>query len=117
MIVFITSDLMMASNAQAHAKQQGAKMVQVSSAEQGLATVRESRPHLLLVDLQCPGLDIKSLGVSLGKLADAISPLTIGFAQHVEVEKLQTAKDAGFDQVLTRGQMNSQVGQIIAGAI
>jgi len=116
MIVFITSDLMMASNAQAHAKQQGAKMFQVPTAERGLEILRESRPHLLLVDLQCPGLDIKSLGASLGNLADAISPLTIGFAQHVEVEKLHAARDAGFDQVLTRGQMNSQIGQIIAGA-
>ena len=105
----------MASNAQAHAKQQGVKIVQVSTVERGLEIVKESRPHILLVDLQCPGLDIMSLGKSLGKLADSISPLTIGFAQHVEIEKLQAAKAAGFDQVLTRGQMNSQVGQIIAG--
>lgn len=116
MIVFITSDLMMASNANAHAKQQNVKISQVSTAERGLEMVKEHRPQLLLVDLQCPGLDIPALGTSLGALADAISPLTIGFAQHVEVEKLQTAKDVGFDQVLTRGQMNSQVGQIIAGA-
>ena len=116
MIVFITSDLMMASNANAHAKQQGVKISQVSTAQRGLEMVKEHRPQLLLVDLQCPDLDIPALGASLGVLADAIAPLTIGFAQHVEVDKLQTAKDAGFDQVLTRGQMNSQVGQIIAGA-
>ena len=116
MVVFITSDLMMASNASAHAKQQGIKICQVSSAERGLEIVKESRPHLLLVDLQCPGLDIVGLGSSLSKLADSISPLTIGFAQHVETDKLQAGRDAGFDQVLTRGQMNSQVAQIIAGA-
>jgi len=116
MIVFITSDLMMASNANAHARQQGVKISQVSTAERGLEMVQEHRPQMLLVDLQCPGLDIMSLGASLGSLADSIAPLTIGFAQHVEIEKLQAAKDAGFDQVLTRGQMNSQVGQIIAGA-
>ena len=116
MIVFSTSDLMMASNASAHAQQQGVKISQVSTAERGLEMVREHRPQMLLVDLQCPGLDITALGNSLSSLADSIVPLTIGFAQHVEVEKLQAAKDSGFDQVLTRGQMNSQVGQIIAGA-
>jgi len=115
MIVFITSDLMMASNASAHAKQQGVKIAQVSSAERGMEVVKENRPHLLLVDLQCPGLDIEAVGASLAKLADSISPLTIGFAQHVETEKLSAGRNAGFDQVLTRGQMNSQVGQIIAG--
>ena len=116
MIVFITSDLMMASNANAHAQQQGVKISQVSTAERGLEMVQEHRPQLLLVDLQCPGLEIIALGTSLGSLADSIAPLTIGFAQHVETEKLQAARDAGFDQVLTRGQMNSQVGRIIAGA-
>ena len=116
MVVFITSDLMMASNANAHAKQQGVKICQVSSVEQGLKIVKEDRPHLLMVDLQCPGLDIAALGASLSKLADSITPLTIGFAQHVETDKLQAGRDAGFDQVLTRGQMNSQVAQIIAGA-
>ena len=116
MVVFITSDLMMASNASAHAKQQGIKICQASSGERGLEIVKKDRPHLLLVDLQCPGLDISALGKSLSKLADSITPLTIGFAQHVETEKLQAGRDAGFDQVLTRGQMNSQVGQIIAGA-
>ena len=116
MIVFITADLMMASNASAHAQQQGIKISQVSTAQRGLEMVQEHRPQLLLVDLQCPGLDIPALGNSLGSLADSISPLTIAFAQHVETDKLQAAKDAGFDQVLTRGQMNSQVGQIIAGA-
>ena len=116
MVVFITSDLMMASNASAHAKQQGVKICQVSSAARGLEVVKENRPQLLLVDLQCPGLDIASLGTALSQLADSVSPLTIGFAQHVETGKLQAGRDAGFDQVLTRGQMNSQVAQIIAGA-
>ena len=116
MVVFITSDLMMASNATAHARQQGVEIRQVSSAERGLEIVKESRPHLLLVDLQCPGLDIQALGTSLSELADAISPLTVGFAQHVETDKLQAGRDAGFDQIMTRGQMNSQVAQIISEA-
>ena len=45
MIVFITSDLMMASNANAHAQQQGVKISQVSTAERGLEMVQEHRPQ------------------------------------------------------------------------
>ena len=49
MIVFITSDLMMASNANAHAQQQGVKISQVSTAERGLEMVQAvSYTHLTL---------------------------------------------------------------------
>ena len=116
MIVFLTSDLMMASNANAHAKQYSVAIAQVSSAAKAIEIIKANRPHLLLIDLQCPGLDIATLGDQLKKLSDSMAPLSIGYAQHVEVVKLQQARSAGINQVLTRGQVNSQMGQIIASA-
>lgn len=116
MVVFLSADLMMASNASSHAKQNGIAFSQASSAKSAIEIIAENRPHLLLIDLQCPGLDIAGLGKSLNGLSDSMSPLSIAYAQHVETDKLESAKAAGFDQVLTRGQINSQMGQIIAGA-
>ncbi len=116
MIVFLTSDLMMSSNANSHARQKKIDLKTVDSIQAAILLIEEHRPHLLLIDLQTPGLDVESLGRSVRELADSVCPLTIAYAQHVNLDLLQQAKTAGFDQVLTRGQFNSQMGQIVAEA-
>lgn len=82
--------------------------------QKAITTIQEDRPHLLLIDLQTPNLDIDLLGQEIKDMSDSLTPLTVAYAQHVQVELLEKAKSAGFDQVLTRGQMNSQIGRIIA---
>ena len=116
MIVFLTQDLMMSSNASSHASQHDKTLKTVGSAESALKLIEENRPHLLLVDLQTAGLSVEDLGRKIRELPDSVCPLSIAYAQHVNVEMLESAKSAGFDQVLTRGQMNSQIGQIISDA-
>ncbi len=89
-------------------------MVKTSgSAANALKTIQDERPHLLLIDLQMPGLDIDSLGSEIKELSDSVSPLTVAYAQHVQVDLLARARSAGFDQVITRGQFNNQIGRII----
>ena len=116
MICFLTKDLMMSSNASSHARQSDVKLSMTASIKSAIETIQESKPHLLIVDLQTPGLDVELLGEEIKGLADAVCPLTIAYAQHVNVELLEQAKSAGFDQVLTRGQFNAQVGRIIGEA-
>lgn len=116
MIVILTGDLMMASTASSHGRQQRVAVAQTTTMEKAVQIIEENRPHVLLIDLQTPKLDIAAVGKKLGTLADAVCPLTIGYAQHVEVELLESARKAGFDQVLTRGQLNSQIGRIVADA-
>ena len=115
MIVLMTSDLMMASTANSHARQQGVKLVQANSIDSAIEVIRDQRPQLLLVDLQMSGLDIPNLGEEVSQLPDSVAPLTIAYAQHVEVGMLEQAREAGFDQVLTRGQVNAQMGNLVAG--
>jgi CheY-like chemotaxis protein len=116
MIVFLTKDLMMSSNASSHARQNGVELKTVDSAERITSLIEEHLPHVLLIDLQSPGLVVERLGELIHGLADSVRPLTIAYAQHVNVELLERAKSAGIDQVLTRGQLNSQMGQIVADA-
>ncbi|MGB1929364.1 MAG: hypothetical protein ACPIA2_15470 [Mariniblastus sp.] len=116
MIIFLTADLMMASTASSHARQNNVTLQTATSAEAAMALVKEARPHLFLVDLQVPGLGITELGDAVRGLPDALCPMTIAYAQHVNLESLDEARRAGFDQVLTRGQFNQQVGTIIADA-
>jgi len=113
MICFLTKDLMMSSNASSHARQNDIKLSTAGSIKSAITFVEESKPHLLIIDLQTPGLDVALLGKEIKELADSVCPLTIAYAQHVNVELLEQAKSAGFDQILTRGQFNAQVGKII----
>lgn len=113
MIVFLTSDLMMSSNVSSHARQKGIGFKAIDAADSAIQLIEEDRPHLFIVDLQTPGLDVAYLGELVRELPDSVCPLTIAYAQHVNVDLLQQAKTAGFDQVLTRGQFNSQAGQIV----
>ncbi len=114
MIVYLTSDLMMSSNASSHAREKEIELKTVFSSKDAIQMIEEKRPYLFLIDLQTPGLDVEALGESVRELADSVCPLTIAYAQHVNVDLIQQAKTAGFDQVLTRGQFNSQIGQIVA---
>lgn len=116
MIVFLTSDLMMSSNASSHARQQQINLKTVETAMAAIDTIEEQRPHVFLVDLQTPGLDVDALGESVRELADSVCPLTIAYAPHVYVDLLKQAKSAGFDQVLTRGEFNRQIRQIVSEA-
>ena len=116
MIVFLTKDLMMSSNAGSHARQHETSLKTVATTKAAIDIIQEDRPHLLLVDLQTPGLDVGNLGEEIRELADSVCPLTIAYAQHVNVDLLTLARESGFDQILTRGQFNNQIGQIVAEA-
>ena len=108
---------MMSSNASSHARQHKVKFETASTAKKAIEIIQEKKPHLLIVDLQTPGLDIEALGEDIKGLADAVCPLTIAYGQHVEVELLEKAKTAGFDQVMTRGQINAKIGDIVANRL
>ncbi|MDG1875578.1 MAG: hypothetical protein P8J27_16830 [Mariniblastus sp.] len=107
---------MMSSNASSHAREKKVKFKTATSAEKAIEIIEADRPHLLLIDLQTPGLNVEAFGTEIKGLADAVCPLTIAYAQHVHVELLEQAKTAGFDQVMTRGQVNSRIANIIAAA-
>lgn len=106
----------MASAANSFGRQHGVTVNQIASVDKAFEIINEFRPHVLIVDLQTPKLDVIDLGQRIKSLADSIAPLAIGYAQHVEVALIETAKQAGFDQVLTRGQLNSQLGRIVSDA-
>ena len=66
-----------------------------------------------LIDLQTPGLDIDDVA---GRLRQLVPGCTIiAYAQHVKTDLLEAARAADIDRVLTRGQFDQQVPQLVAG--
>ena len=114
MILMLTQDLMMSSNVSAHAREKGVTFKTAPSPRSAMKSIEELKPQVFLVDLQTSCLDVERLGKRIAILSDSKKPLTIAYAPHVHVELLRLAQESGFDQVLTRGQFNAQVSQIVA---
>ncbi len=114
MIAILTKDLMMSSSANAAARASGLKITTLPTVAK-LKSVLADEPalKLLLVDLQMPGLDLESLSNVIESVDAEQRPTTIAYAQHVNVELIEQAKTAAFDQVLTRGQLNSNLGTLM----
>lgn len=116
--ILLTSDLMLASQAQGAALRAArtleidstpAQLIERLTAGNGLDTARE---YLVAIDLASPGLDIAAVVRQLRDLA--IPPRVIlAFGPHVQTVRLADARAAGCDQVLTRGQFHAQFESIL----
>jgi CheY-like chemotaxis protein len=113
MVIILTQDLMMSSSAGAVARANSVTLKTVASAAKAIEWLREHQASLLLVDLQLNGLNLDELTAGIGDLPDASRPHSIAYAQHVNVELLQQGQQAGFDEVVTRGQMNRGLGELL----
>ena len=111
-ILFLTSDLMMQSSASAAAKN---RQVQIRSCGtvNKLQFLLQDEPlfQAVFVDLQTRGLQIDALVKSL---EDQTSASKIAFAQHVEEQLLTDPRLKVFDKVMTRGQFNHKLPDLIA---
>jgi len=83
----------------------------VGSVDRANVKLEGNECELLLVDLQTNGLDWETLAELVDKVDNAI-----GYAQHVNVDILRRGRQLAFKEVLTRGQMNAGVAEIV-GAI
>jgi hypothetical protein len=115
MIAILTKDLMMSSSAGASARANRLELLTIPTVAKLESVLSgEHVIKLLMIDLQMPGLDLESLSSVIGSVGAEFRPTTIAYAQHVNVDLIQQAKTAAFDQVLTRGQFNSNLGTLIA---
>ncbi len=112
MILFLTKDLMIQSNASSAARQSGAMIKAIGNLEEAMTMFSEQSDAMLLVDLQTPGLDVGQLLERLSAI-DASSRRAIAFAQHVEVDLIEQAQGAGFEAVMTRGQFSRNLPGIV----
>jgi len=69
--------------------------------------------QLVLLDLSLPGLDTKTVVDQLRQGA-VETPTIVAYAPHVHATKLAAAREAGCDEVLTRGQFHAQIEQLLS---
>jgi DNA-binding response OmpR family regulator len=114
-VVLLTSDLTVVSRVEGAARMWGFEVHSYSSASQALANCSWQHARLLIVDLATFPEDMKRLLEALDQITDP-RPRVLAFGPHVHEEKLAAAREAGCDQVVSRGQFFAKLIAILRDA-
>jgi CheY-like chemotaxis protein len=112
-IVLLSNDLMVVSHVQSAAAKIGATVRMAATAADAVRSCTRDAAHALLIDLAMPGMDLEFVR-ALKATAD--SPHIIAFGPHVHKERLATARAAGCDRVISRGEFFSAIDAILQTA-
>ncbi len=114
MILFLTRDLFFIPVLQAAAGRCDAEMVTAFSIDAPQATgLPAGETTACIIDLSSVAVD------EMQNVVDSLRARfphaqVVAFGPHVQEQRLQSAHGAGCDQVLTRGQLNKQIDQLMA---
>jgi CheY-like chemotaxis protein len=113
--LYLTKDLFFASRVTATARALGGEVCIVGSGEKLIEQFAENC-RLVLIDLDAPVADISSV-VSTLRERSGDSLAVIAFGSHVHEARLEAARQAGCDAVLTRGQFDRQMAEFLKGRL
>jgi hypothetical protein len=114
-VVLLTGDLTVISRVEGAATMAGQPVRVFSSASQALADCRWEHAKLLIVDLAA----LSELAVDLKALLETVRqpasppPRVVAFGPHVHEARLAAARDAGCDDVLSRGAFFARVHALL----
>ena len=112
-VILISQDLMFGSKLRGAANQQQWELHQVASVEAATQLAIQKRAAIVILDLGTPAVDVSQV-VSEVRAITQLSVTVLAFAPHVHVKKLEQARQAGCDHVLSRGELDRRMGDILA---
>lgn len=108
--LLICDDFFFANKITGTAQALGIAMTEVTSLDAARGFASNENARLIIVDLNAPGIDVAEL---IAVLPDENRPAVIAFDSHVNTERLQSARDAGCDQVLPRSRFTAELPEIL----
>ena len=113
--VYFTTDLIFLSRVQAAARSAGVQLLTVASGAALRESMTDNDVRLVILDLTAPGCDLAALVPAVRQAAPDACIVT--YAPHVMKAKLAAAQAAGCDQVLTRGQFDSRLVDLLQSTL
>ncbi len=107
-MVLLTADLMLTSRVQNAARR--VTVVPANSPDEA----SEGPAVTVIVDLLKPGADPQAIREAVTRVAPEAR--TIAVAPHVHAERLERARQAGFTDVMSRGQFDREVERVLEEA-
>lgn len=111
-LIILSRDLMFTSRLEGVARKLALTVAQASDMESAVAIVAAGDCRFLIVDLQLPNLDVKKL-VDGVRASNAEPVQIIACGPHVHAQRLEAARQAGCDQVVSRGQLDREAEAIL----
>jgi CheY-like chemotaxis protein len=115
-IVLLSGDLTVLPRVEAAAVHLDATVRPSSGSQQAIDACREQPQSVLVIDLAAPQLDIRGLVQALKSNGD-FSTRIIAFGPHVHEERLNDARQAGCDEVISRGQFFAKLDKILSRSV
>jgi CheY-like chemotaxis protein len=110
-VVFLTRDLVFSSRLAAVAERLGIVASTVTSLAAAAAQLSNGTVKLVVVDLSTGEVDVKEIVDRLREVSPGLA--VVAFAPHVHEMRLKAAAEAGCNEVLTRGQFDRQMENIV----
>jgi len=114
-VLFVSTDLMFSSRLVGAGARQGAHVTTVAAGEAVSKAGAHDRLDLVIVDLSTAGAGIG--GLIDGLKNSRAKPKIVAYGPHVHEGKLEEAQSAGCDEVLTRGQFDGRMDEILASVV
>ena len=111
-VLFLTSDLMIASQVEGAAERCDVPLKVVASTEALAQKCQADEVTLILIDLGFAGLELKEI-VSSVEDAGSARPTVVAFGPHVHANRLEAARAAGCDEVMSRGALCAQIDDLL----
>lgn len=109
-VVFVTRDLMLGSRVQGAARSLEVDL-KVSAGLPAADSLQEAPPDRILIDLQSVDDGLKDWVESILDLHPNCQ--LVAYAPHVQTQRLDMAREAGIATVLTRGQFDRSMNDLL----
>ncbi len=107
-VLLVSADLFLGSRVRGAADAVGRTIDVAASGDAAIERLDAGDYRLILIDLETPRLDVGALRQSSGG-----TPM-VAYGPHVRVPLLESARQAGCDEVLTRGQFDASMREVLA---
>lgn len=108
--LLLTRDLMFTSKVTGTAAALGLRIEVVGTIESLSTRAAASWPRAVFIDLAYPDFDPR---IVIEQLAGFPRPRVIAFGSHVDIDRLEAARQAGCDEVMPRSRFSSTLPEIL----
>jgi len=114
-VIAAVDDMLFISKIRATAKHLGVDVRFARNSDALLASARENKADLIIVDLHAQKVDPIALATALKSDPELQAMELLGFFSHVQTDLMREATKAGYDRVMPRSAFSKDLANILAG--
>ncbi|MBA3571907.1 MAG: hypothetical protein H0W34_08035 [Pyrinomonadaceae bacterium] len=114
-VIAAVDDMFFISKIRATAEHLGVDLRFARNSDALLASARENRANLIIVDLHAQKIDPIALATALKSDPELQAIVLLGFFSHVQTDLMREATKAGYDRVMPRSAFSKDLATILAG--